>query len=101
MHNPAICYVLFEKRIGCLEASIPEETVNFIRSVGLMFKNLVYTTFLPVWTRPLLPFWKQYLDVWDNIFFFGEMSCSGAKGEVGANPSQDLLSCAVSSQWSA
>ncbi|XP_004576881.2 sterol 26-hydroxylase, mitochondrial [Ochotona princeps] len=68
----AICYILFEKRIGCLEASIPEETVNFIRSVGLMFKNLLYATFLPTWTRPLLPFWKRYLDGWDSIFFFGK-----------------------------
>ncbi|KAM6152353.1 sterol 26-hydroxylase, mitochondrial [Erethizon dorsatum] len=68
----AICYILFEKRIGCLEPSIPEDTVNFIRSVGLMFKNSVYATFLPKWTRPLLPFWKRYLDGWDTIFFFGK-----------------------------
>ncbi|XP_003464083.1 sterol 26-hydroxylase, mitochondrial isoform X1 [Cavia porcellus] len=68
----AICYILFEKRIGCLETSIPEDTVNFIRSVGLMFQNSVYATFLPKWTRPLLPFWKRYLDGWDTIFFFGK-----------------------------
>lgn len=68
----AICYILFEKRIGCLEASIPKDTENFIRSVGLMFQNSVYVTFLPKWTRPLLPFWKRYLDGWDTIFSFGK-----------------------------
>lgn len=68
----AICYILFEKRVGCLEVSIPEDTATFIRSVGLMFRNSVYVTFLPKWTRPLLPFWKLYLDNWDNIFSFGK-----------------------------
>lgn len=68
----AITYILFEKRIGCLKPSIPEDTATFIRSVGSMFRNSVYITFLPKWTRPLLPFWKQYLNGWDNIFSFGE-----------------------------
>lgn len=68
----AICYILFEKRIGCLEPIIPKDTANFIRSVGLMFQNSVYSTFLPKWTRPLLPFWKRYLAGWDTIFSFGK-----------------------------
>lgn len=69
---PAICYILFEKRIGCLERSIPQDTAAFVSSVGLMFQNSLYATFLPKWTRPLLPFWKRYLDGWDTIFSFGE-----------------------------
>ncbi|XP_006891952.1 PREDICTED: sterol 26-hydroxylase, mitochondrial-like [Elephantulus edwardii] len=69
--SEAICYILFEKRIGCLEPSIPEDTLAFIRSIGLMFQNSLYATFLPKWTRPLLPFWKRYLDGWDTIFAFG------------------------------
>ncbi|XP_041506682.1 sterol 26-hydroxylase, mitochondrial [Microtus oregoni] len=68
----AICYVLFDKRIGCLEPTIPEDTATFIRSVGLMFQNSVYVTFLPKWTRPFLPFWKRYVNGWDNIFSFGK-----------------------------
>ncbi|XP_048200695.1 sterol 26-hydroxylase, mitochondrial [Perognathus longimembris pacificus] len=68
----AICYILFEKRIGCLEPSIPENTAHFIRSVGFMFHNSVYSTFLPKWTRPLLPFWRRYLDGWNTIFSFGK-----------------------------
>lgn len=68
----AICYILFEKRIGCLERSIPQDTATFVRSVGLMFQNSLYATFLPKWTRPLLPFWKRYLDGWNVIFSFGK-----------------------------
>ncbi|XP_049985572.1 sterol 26-hydroxylase, mitochondrial [Alexandromys fortis] len=68
----AICYVLFEKRIGCLEPTIPEDTATFIRSIGIMFQNSVYVTFLPKWTRPFLPFWKRYVNGWDNIFSFGK-----------------------------
>lgn len=75
----AITYILFEKRIGCLKPSIPEDTAAFIRSVAIMFQNSVYITFLPKWTRPLLPFWKRYLNGWDNIFSFGEVSSSGAR----------------------
>ncbi|XP_004427620.1 PREDICTED: sterol 26-hydroxylase, mitochondrial [Ceratotherium simum simum] len=68
----AISYILFEKRIGCLERSIPQDTMAFIRSVDLMFRNSVYSIFLPQWTRSLLPFWKWYLDGWNNIFSFGK-----------------------------
>ncbi|MXQ79268.1 hypothetical protein E5288_WYG000516 [Bos mutus] len=68
----AISYILFEKRIGCLERSIPKDTETFVRSVGLMFHNSLFVTFLPTWTRPLLPFWKRYLDGWNTIFSFGK-----------------------------
>ncbi|KAM4836492.1 sterol 26-hydroxylase, mitochondrial isoform 2-T2 [Thomomys bottae] len=68
----AICYILFEKRVGCLKPSMPEDTANFIRSVGMMFQNSVYSTFLPKWTRTLLPFWRRYLDGWNTIFSFGK-----------------------------
>ena len=112
---PAICYILFEKRIGCLERPIPQDTVAFIRSVGLMFQNSVYVTFLPKWTRSLLPFWKRYLDGWNTIFSFGEEAregsggCGGGAGGVGSRVfaisslSQDLLPHATSCQsgsWS-
>ncbi|XP_037706239.1 sterol 26-hydroxylase, mitochondrial-like [Choloepus didactylus] len=68
----AICYILFEKRVGCLEAPIPEDTAAFIKSVELMFRNSIYDIFLPKWTRPLLPFWRRYLHGWDTIFSFGK-----------------------------
>ncbi|XP_063144981.1 sterol 26-hydroxylase, mitochondrial isoform X2 [Candoia aspera] len=67
-----ISYILFETRIGCLEKQIPTETKNFIDAIGYMFKNSVFVTFLPKWTRDVLPFWNRYLQSWDTIFAFGK-----------------------------
>ena len=47
-----------------------------------MFHNSLFVTFLPKWTRPLLPFWKRYLDGWNTIFSFGEES-RGRSGGMG------------------
>ncbi|XP_063285354.1 sterol 26-hydroxylase, mitochondrial-like [Pelobates fuscus] len=66
-----ISYIVFETRIGCLDKQTPPETQTFIDSIGQMFKNSVYVTYLPVWTRRFLPFWDLYLEGWDNIFEFG------------------------------
>lgn len=37
-----------------------------------MFKNSIFATVLPRWSRKVLPFWDRYLDSWDTIFAFGE-----------------------------
>ncbi|KAG8432275.1 hypothetical protein GDO86_016789 [Hymenochirus boettgeri] len=66
-----ISYILFETRIGCLEKKIPEDTRRFIDSIGSMLKNSVFVTILPPWTKNLLPYYKRYMDSWDNIFAFG------------------------------
>lgn len=68
---PGISYILFETRIGCLEKQIPVETKNFIDAIGYMFRNSVFVTFLPKWTRNMLPFFNRYLQGWDTIFAFG------------------------------
>ncbi|XP_070811079.1 sterol 26-hydroxylase, mitochondrial [Pituophis catenifer annectens] len=67
-----ISYILFETRIGCLEKEIPVETKNFIDAIGYMFRNSVFVTFLPKWTRNMLPFFNRYLQGWDTIFAFGK-----------------------------
>ncbi|XP_029460900.1 sterol 26-hydroxylase, mitochondrial-like isoform X2 [Rhinatrema bivittatum] len=67
-----ISAILFETRMGCLEKQIPPETQRFISSVGLMLKNSIYATFLPKWTRNLLPYWSRYMEGWDTIFAFGK-----------------------------
>lgn len=71
--SPAgISYILFETRIGCLKQQVPAETQRFIDSINLMFKNSIFATVLPRWSRKVLPFWDRYLDSWDTIFAFGE-----------------------------
>lgn len=67
-----ITSILFETRMGCLEKQIPPETQRFINSIGFMLKNSVYATFLPKWTRNILPYWNRYLEGWDTIFDFGK-----------------------------
>ncbi|KAM4697919.1 sterol 26-hydroxylase, mitochondrial-like [Rhinophrynus dorsalis] len=64
--------IVFETRIGCLDKQIPPETQKFIDSIGSMFKNSVYSTYLPAWTRSVLPYWDRYIQGWDNIFDFGK-----------------------------
>lgn len=66
-----ISYILFETRIGCLEKNIPPETKKFIDSIGAMLKYSVFVTFLPPWTNNILPYYKLYIEKWDNIFAFG------------------------------
>ncbi|XP_078535356.1 sterol 26-hydroxylase, mitochondrial-like [Lissotriton helveticus] len=67
-----ISAILFETRLGCLEERIPPETQKFIDSIGYMFKNSVFATVLPTWTRGVLPFWNRYLEGWDTIFNIGK-----------------------------
>ncbi|XP_010291923.1 PREDICTED: sterol 26-hydroxylase, mitochondrial, partial [Phaethon lepturus] len=67
-----ISYILFETRIGCLKQQVPAETQRFIDSINLMFKNSVFATVLPRWSRKVLPFWDRYLDSWDTIFSAGK-----------------------------
>ncbi|XP_056409492.1 sterol 26-hydroxylase, mitochondrial-like [Hyla sarda] len=67
-----ISYILFETRIGCLEKNIPLETKKFIDSIGNMLKYSVFVSILPPWTNDILPYYKLYIEYWDNIFAFGE-----------------------------
>ncbi|XP_048455432.1 sterol 26-hydroxylase, mitochondrial-like [Rhincodon typus] len=65
-----IAAILLEIRLGCLQEKVPEETQKFINSVRTMFRALGYSELFPKWTRNWLPFWKQYLQAWDNMFDF-------------------------------
>ncbi|XP_066431566.1 sterol 26-hydroxylase, mitochondrial-like [Eleutherodactylus coqui] len=66
-----ISYILFETRIGCLEKNVPPETSKFIASIGAMLKYMLIVTLLPEWSRNILPYYKLYIENWDNIFEFG------------------------------
>ncbi|KAM8934040.1 sterol 26-hydroxylase, mitochondrial-like [Pelodytes ibericus] len=77
-----VSYIVFETRIGCLNKETPPETQKFIDSISQMFKNSVYVTYLPVWTRRLLPFWERYMAGWDNIFFYGRQLVDKKMNEI-------------------
>lgn len=88
-----ICYILFEKRVGCLRHPIPPDTKAFIHSVQLMFQNSIYVTFLPKWTQSILPYWGRYLEGWNNIFSFGEQLREATSWAVGVASLAPACSC--------
>ncbi|MEQ2171794.1 hypothetical protein GOODEAATRI_014309 [Goodea atripinnis] len=56
-----ISSVLFESRIGCLDAVIPEETERFIQSINTMFVMTLLTMAMPSWLHQLFPKpWKVF-----------------------------------------
>ncbi|XP_019409095.1 PREDICTED: sterol 26-hydroxylase, mitochondrial [Crocodylus porosus] len=97
-----IASILFETRIGCLEPQVPPETQRFIDAIGCMFRDSVFVTALPAWTRPLLPFWDRYLRSWDTIFAFGkqlidrrmeELAAQQERGQEASGYLSYLLAC--------
>ncbi|MEQ2200089.1 hypothetical protein XENOCAPTIV_022222 [Xenoophorus captivus] len=63
-----ISSVLFESRIGCLDAVIPEETERFIQSINTMFVMTLLTMAMPSWLHQLFPKpWKVFCQCWDDI----------------------------------
>uniref|UniRef100_A0A8C4FGF1 Cytochrome P450 family 27 subfamily A member 3 n=1 Tax=Dicentrarchus labrax TaxID=13489 RepID=A0A8C4FGF1_DICLA len=67
-----ICSVLFERRMGCLNEMVPEETQKFIFSVGEMFRLSPIIVLFPQSMWPYLPFWKQFVEAWDYLFKIAE-----------------------------
>ncbi|XP_068602702.1 cytochrome P450 [Brachionichthys hirsutus] len=67
-----ICSVLFERRMGSLNETIPEETRQFIVSVGEMFRLSQLIVLFPQSTWPYLPIWKKFVAAWDYLFKIAE-----------------------------
>ncbi|XP_035243183.1 25-hydroxyvitamin D-1 alpha hydroxylase, mitochondrial [Anguilla anguilla] len=68
-----ISSVLFESRIGCLDAQVPPETERFIQSINTMFVMTLLTMAMPGWlhrifTRP----WDTFCQCWDYMFQFAK-----------------------------
>ncbi|XP_048455144.1 cytochrome P450 isoform X2 [Rhincodon typus] len=68
----AICTILFEMRMGCLEEHVPEETDKFIKAVFEMFRLSAVIVFFPKVLWPYIPQWKQFVAAWDYIFYITE-----------------------------
>ncbi|XP_073503492.1 sterol 26-hydroxylase, mitochondrial isoform X2 [Phyllobates terribilis] len=77
-----VSYILFETRIGCMSEQIPPETQKFIDSIAFMLKNSVYVTYLPPWTRKVLPYWKRYIKGWDDILDYGKKLVDKKMSEI-------------------
>ncbi|XP_035984391.1 sterol 26-hydroxylase, mitochondrial-like [Fundulus heteroclitus] len=63
-----ISAVLFETRLGCLQEEIPEDTLRFITAVNNMLTLSDIVILLPRWSRSVLPFWKRFVQAWDDLY---------------------------------
>ncbi|XP_020506903.2 cytochrome P450 [Labrus bergylta] len=77
-----ICSVLFESRMGCMNKEVPEETQQFIFSVGEMFRLSPILILFPKSTWPYLPFWKKFVAAWDYLFKVAEELVHGKMKEI-------------------
>uniref|UniRef100_A0A4W5N4D5 Cytochrome P450 family 27 subfamily A member 2 n=1 Tax=Hucho hucho TaxID=62062 RepID=A0A4W5N4D5_9TELE len=66
-----ISSILFEMRLGCLQEEIPKDTLKFIAAANDMLTLSETVLFLPLWTRNVLPFWKRFVQAWDNLVDVG------------------------------
>ncbi|XP_028990143.1 sterol 26-hydroxylase, mitochondrial [Betta splendens] len=60
--------ILFESRLGCLQEEIPQQTLRFIAAVNDMLTLSDMVILFPRWTRSVLPFWKRFVQAWDNLY---------------------------------
>lgn len=68
-----ISSVLFESRIGCLDAVVPVETERFIQSINTMFVMTLLTMAMPAWLHRLVPWpWRTFCQCWDYMFQFAK-----------------------------
>ncbi|KAK2857483.1 hypothetical protein Q7C36_005402 [Tachysurus vachellii] len=63
-----ISSILFETRLGCLQEEIPTETLRFITAANNMLTLSETVLFFPRWTRKIFPFWKQFIQAWDDLY---------------------------------
>nr|XP_013026373.1 unnamed protein product [Anser cygnoides domesticus] len=72
-----VATILYECRLGCLENNIPQQTVEYIEALELMFsmfKTTMYAGAIPKWLRPLIPKpWKEFCRSWDGLFKFSKI----------------------------
>ncbi|XP_067116323.1 sterol 26-hydroxylase, mitochondrial [Osmerus mordax] len=63
-----ISSILFETRLGCLKEEIPEDTLRFIAAANTMLTLSETVLFFPRWSRRVLPFWKRFVQAWDDLY---------------------------------
>ncbi|XP_028836031.1 cytochrome P450 27C1 isoform X1 [Denticeps clupeoides] len=67
-----ISTILFETRLGCLQEEIPKDTLRFIAATNDMLSLSNSVLFFPQWTRGILPFWKDFVKAWDDLYDVAE-----------------------------
>ncbi|KAK2497739.1 hypothetical protein MC885_014296, partial [Smutsia gigantea] len=72
-----VATILYESRLGCLENSVPQPTLDYIEALELMFgmfKTSMYAGAIPRWLRPVIPKpWREFCRSWDGLFKFSQI----------------------------
>ncbi|KAF7641937.1 hypothetical protein LDENG_00268020 [Lucifuga dentata] len=63
-----ISTIVFETRLGCLQEEIPKEVLCFIAAINNMQTLSELVIIFPHWSRAILPFWKRFVQAWDEIY---------------------------------
>ncbi|XP_072233632.1 sterol 26-hydroxylase, mitochondrial [Leuresthes tenuis] len=63
-----ISSILFETRLGCLQEEIPQDTLRFIAAVNDMLMLSDIVIIFPRWSRSIVPFWKRFVQAWDDLY---------------------------------
>ncbi|XP_013767732.1 cytochrome P450 27C1 [Pundamilia nyererei] len=83
-----ISSILFETRLGCLQEEIPHETLRFIKALNDMMTFADMVLLFPRWTRNILPFWKRFVQAWDDLYEVAQMLIDRRMAEVEAQVSR-------------
>ncbi|XP_028332628.1 cytochrome P450 27C1 [Gouania willdenowi] len=83
-----VAAILYEDRLGCLQNEIPQETLDYIGALNLMFssfKTTMYAGAIPKWLRPLIPKpWEEFCHSWDGLFKFSMIHVDKRLSEIKA-----------------
>lgn len=86
----AISRILFETRLGCLQEEIPADIQRFISAVSDMLTLSETVVLLPRWSRGVLPFWKRFIQAWDDLFDTGTQQMERRKETVQSSIQQTV-----------
>ncbi|XP_023285592.1 sterol 26-hydroxylase, mitochondrial-like [Seriola lalandi dorsalis] len=79
-----ISSILFETRLGCLQEEIPPDTLRFIAAVNNMLTLSDMVVLFPRWSRSVLPFWKRFVQAWDDLYDVAQTLIDRRMAEIGA-----------------
>ncbi|KAJ8389793.1 hypothetical protein AAFF_G00114990 [Aldrovandia affinis] len=83
-----VSVIMYEQRLGCLEERIPQQSLEYIAALHLMFssfKTSMYAGAIPVWLRPFIPKpWREFCHSWDGLFKFSQIHVDRKLSEIRA-----------------
>ncbi|XP_026217845.1 cytochrome P450 27C1 isoform X1 [Anabas testudineus] len=79
-----ISSILFETRLGCLQEEIPQQTLCFIAAVNNMLTLSDMVILFPRWTRSILPFWRRFVQAWDELYDIAKVLIDRRMAEIEA-----------------